>query len=187
SSTAAPAPRRRGETVTVLPRKTTEIERTNALSMRVRAGSDVSPSTRTPSTDTPCAIAGVRCAAGAAAHAAAAARTTAMTLRTKGTKLNHIWHRFPGIPSDPLRSLDCPMESGTWTIANCPRGDVRRLVDALGVSETTASVLVRRGYAAVDDARVFLEGAPPGHDPFRLGDMRAAVETLVAALDAGAR
>ena len=51
----------------------------------------------------------------------------------------------------------------------------------------TASVLVRRGLAAEDDARRFLDGALPGHDPFLLGDMRAAVETIVAAIEAGAR
>ncbi len=38
-----------------------------------------------------------------------------------------------------------------------------------------------------EEARAFLEGALPGHDPFALGDMRQAVETIVAAVEAGAR
>jgi len=80
------------------------------------------------------------------------------------------------------------MESGTWKIESCPQRDVRALVAALGVSETAAAVLVRRGYADPEAARVFLEGALPGHDPFSsLGDMRDAVETIVAAVEAGAR
>src|SRR4029078_12833521 len=37
------------------------------------------------------------------------------------------------------------------------------------------------------EARRFLDGALPGHDPFALGDMRAAVETITSAGDAGAR
>ncbi len=51
----------------------------------------------------------------------------------------------------------------------------------------TASVLVRRGLGDEAEARRFLEGALPGHDPFALGDMREAVETIVAAVEAGAR
>ena len=79
------------------------------------------------------------------------------------------------------------MASGTWQLEQCAYADVRALAAALGVSDTTASVLVRRGYADVEDARRFLEGALPGHDPFLLGDMREAVETVVAAVEAGAR
>ena len=38
------------------------------------------------------------------------------------------------------------MENATWTIGPCSEAAVRALVDALGVSATTASVLVRRGH-----------------------------------------
>ncbi|HZQ82066.1 MAG TPA: single-stranded-DNA-specific exonuclease RecJ, partial [Gaiellaceae bacterium] len=51
----------------------------------------------------------------------------------------------------------------------------------------TASVLVRRGYGRPEDARSFIEGRFPGHDPLALGDMREAVKTIRTALDAGAR
>jgi single-stranded-DNA-specific exonuclease len=66
-------------------------------------------------------------------------------------------------------------------------GDVRALAAELSLDEVTASVLVRRGYGAPDAARRFLDGALPGHDPFALGDMRAAVETITSAVEAGAR
>src|SRR5581483_2053192 len=79
------------------------------------------------------------------------------------------------------------MTTATWDLDACAYGDVRALAEALAVDEVTASVLVRRGYRRVDDARSFLEGAFPGHDPFALGDMREAVETIRAAVDAGAR
>src|SRR5436190_334927 len=79
------------------------------------------------------------------------------------------------------------MENGTWTIASCRTEEVRALAAALGVRETTASVLVRRGYAEPAAAAAFLAGALPGHDPFRLGDMREAVERLRSAVAAGAR
>ncbi len=61
------------------------------------------------------------------------------------------------------------------------------LVRELGLSELTAGVLVRRGYANPDAARTFLAAVPPGHDPFLLGDMAKAVETIRAAIAAGKR
>src|SRR5262245_22814092 len=79
------------------------------------------------------------------------------------------------------------MENATWTIGPCSEAAVRALVDALGVSSTTASVLVRRGCAEPAAARSFLDGALPGHDPFALGDMREAVEAIGAAVASGAR
>jgi single-stranded-DNA-specific exonuclease len=79
------------------------------------------------------------------------------------------------------------METGTWTIDPCTHADVRRLAAELGVAETTASVLARRGYCDAERARGFLEGALPGHDAFALGDMHEAVETIAAAVEAGAR
>ena len=89
--------------------------------------------------------------------------------------------------SDPGRTLVNPMASGTWELTRCTHASVRALAGELSIDEVTASVLVRRGYAEPDDARRFLAGALPGHDPFALGDMREAVQTIVAAIEAGAR
>src|SRR4051794_13325860 len=80
-----------------------------------------------------------------------------------------------------------PMENATWTIGPCSDTAVRALVEALGVSPTTASVLVRRGHEDPAAARAFLDGALPRHDPFLLGDMPEAVERIHAAVAAGAR
>src|SRR5579875_3535858 len=79
------------------------------------------------------------------------------------------------------------MTAATWELEPCSYEDVRALAAALDLDEVTATVLVRRGYTDPDEARRFLDGALPGHDPFLLGDMHDAVETIVAAVDAGAR
>src|SRR3954453_16677181 len=79
------------------------------------------------------------------------------------------------------------MENATWQL---PPGDgqqARALAEELGLSRTTASVLVRRGYADPPLARAFLEGAVPGHDPFRLADMAEAVAAIRGAVDRGDR
>ena len=55
------------------------------------------------------------------------------------------------------------------------------------MSEVTASVLVRRGYEAAEDARRFLAAELPGHDPFLLGDMARAVERIREAVSKGQR
>jgi len=69
----------------------------------------------------------------------------------------------------------------------CPHGEAGALAEALGVSETTARVLVRRGYDKPEEAKAFLAGELPGHDPFLLGDMVGAVETIKGAIAAGKR
>jgi single-stranded-DNA-specific exonuclease len=74
-----------------------------------------------------------------------------------------------------------------WTIRPSPRGEVEGLVQGLGVTETTAAVLVRRGYGDPERARSFLEGAPPMHDPFLLGQTAEAVAALRRAIDSGTR
>jgi single-stranded-DNA-specific exonuclease len=77
--------------------------------------------------------------------------------------------------------------TGTWQLDACDYADVRGLAAALAVSETTASVLARRGHGDAGEAARFLEGALPSHDPFLLGDMRVAANTVAAAVEAGAR
>jgi single-stranded-DNA-specific exonuclease len=79
------------------------------------------------------------------------------------------------------------MQEGTWTIRPCPHREAQALVGALGISETTASVLVRRGYGDPENASAFLEGAPPSHDPFLLGDTAAACEVVRRAIADGKR
>ncbi len=67
----------------------------------------------------------------------------------------------------------------------CPRPEVMALASALGLSETTASVLVRRGYSDPAHARAFLEADIPEHDPFLLGDMVAACAAIRGAIADG--
>src|SRR3954464_4445787 len=72
------------------------------------------------------------------------------------------------------------MSEGIWTIRPCPHRQASDLAKELGLSEITASVLVRRGYGDPAEARAFLAGEQPPHDPFLLGDMEAAVERIRA-------
>jgi single-stranded-DNA-specific exonuclease len=75
----------------------------------------------------------------------------------------------------------------TWTISHCSHDEASSLAEELEISETTARILVRRGYGDPELARCFLEGAPPRHDPFLLGDMAGAVEAIKRAIGAGRR
>src|SRR3954447_22992890 len=79
------------------------------------------------------------------------------------------------------------MSEGTWTISPCPHRQADLLAQALGLSEITSSVLVRRGYGDPEAARAFLDGEQPLHDPFLLGDMSTAVERIRTAISAGKR
>ncbi len=79
------------------------------------------------------------------------------------------------------------MQHGGWTIKACPPDEILALTRELGVGELTAGVLVRRGYGDPERARTFLAAAFPAHDPFLLGDMAAAVETIHTAITAGKR
>src|SRR4051812_46517818 len=79
------------------------------------------------------------------------------------------------------------MHEGTWTLRPCAYKDQAELARSLGISELTAGVLVRRGYADPDAARAFLAGELPPHDPFLLGDMQVACERIRAAVAAGRR
>src|SRR6266702_2841722 len=77
------------------------------------------------------------------------------------------------------------MQEGTWTISPCPHRQAGSLARELGISEITASVLVRRGYGDPAGARAFLAGEQPLHDPLLLGDMAAAVERIRTAIADG--
>jgi len=79
------------------------------------------------------------------------------------------------------------MHEGTWTLSPCPPRSSSALAKELDISEITASVLVRRGYGDPGEARAFLAGEQPLHDPFLLGDMAVAVERIRAAIAVGKR
>jgi single-stranded-DNA-specific exonuclease len=74
-----------------------------------------------------------------------------------------------------------------WSITPCPQAEAAALSEALGVSETSARVLVRRGYRDPEEARAFLAGEMPAHDPFLLGNTAEAVEAIQAAIAGGKR
>ncbi len=77
--------------------------------------------------------------------------------------------------------------AASWEIDTAPLPAVKGLSEDLGVSETTASILVRRGFGDPEAARAFLEPEGISHDPLLLGDMAAAVERLRSAVEAGER
>ncbi|MBA2356966.1 MAG: single-stranded-DNA-specific exonuclease RecJ [Actinobacteria bacterium] len=75
----------------------------------------------------------------------------------------------------------------TWTLRPCPPAAAASLAAELGVSETTARVLARRGHCEPEAARAFLAGELPGHDPFRLGAMAEACAAIRSAIAGGRR
>jgi single-stranded-DNA-specific exonuclease len=77
------------------------------------------------------------------------------------------------------------MLDGRWTLEPCDWGEVSRLADTLGISETAATILVRRGHHDPVQAAAFLAAAPPAHDPLLLGDMAIAVERIRSAVERG--
>jgi single-stranded-DNA-specific exonuclease len=74
------------------------------------------------------------------------------------------------------------MQEGTWRLPPCPRHEVTGLAQAIDLSETTASVLVRRGYGDSETAKAFLAAEIPVHDPLLLGDMEVARAAIRAAI-----
>ena len=88
-------------------------------------------------------------------------------------------------PSGALRTVT--RVTGVWTIEPLDLEKTAELARAVGLSEVTASVLVRRGYGDPEVARRFLDAELPGYDPFLLGDMAVAVERIRAAIDTGKR
>jgi single-stranded-DNA-specific exonuclease len=72
-----------------------------------------------------------------------------------------------------------------WLIEPCPEPEAVALAERLDVSRTTAEVLLRRGLRDEQQARAFLEADGPRHDPLELGEMAAACDRIVAAIEGG--
>src|SRR5439155_15212715 len=89
-----------------------------------------------------------------------------------------------GCRPGPSVTWPVPMETGTWTIKPCAQAEAAQLARELEIAETTARVLIRRGYDSAESATSFLAGELPGHDPFLLGDMRGACEAIRSAVSA---
>jgi single-stranded-DNA-specific exonuclease len=68
--------------------------------------------------------------------------------------------------------------SSSWRILPCSQAEARALAQRLAIGETTARVLVRRGYGDPEHAARFLAAGDPGHDPLTLGAMDAACERI---------
>ena len=80
------------------------------------------------------------------------------------------------------------MSKDPWRLRGpAPCAEVDAFARELELSPVTASVLVRRGYGDPERARAFLDAQLPEHDPFALGDMRAATDAIRAAISAGKR
>src|SRR5437763_14884931 len=136
---------------------------------------------------TPGATVGVRAALGAAAQASA----TNAPRMTERRSIGREWYcRKLRISTFAVRSPSygkSSLQQGAWTIKACASDDVQALARALEITELTAGVLVRRGHSDAEEAAAFLAAEPPQHDPFLLGDMRGAVETIRAAIANGTR
>jgi single-stranded-DNA-specific exonuclease len=63
--------------------------------------------------------------------------------------------------------------------------EARALADELGLSEPVAVTLVRRGYRTPEEARAFL-AADESHPPSAFESMAVVVDTVLAAVEAGA-
>ncbi len=79
------------------------------------------------------------------------------------------------------------MQDGRWITRSCDWTRVEALAEELGLSDTTATVLVRRGLGDPAEARAFLDAEDPRHDPLTLGDMAVAVERIRKAVADGER
>jgi single-stranded-DNA-specific exonuclease len=74
-----------------------------------------------------------------------------------------------------------------WSIAPCDLPSARALSSRLGVRETTARVLIRRGYGEASAASAFLAAEPPRHDAALLGDVERACQLVHRAIADGTR
>jgi single-stranded-DNA-specific exonuclease len=78
------------------------------------------------------------------------------------------------------------VERPRFELADCPPWGVERLVRELGVSESLAQILVRRGLAEPASARAFL-AADEEHSPFAFTGIERAVEAILRHVRVGGR
>ena len=71
-----------------------------------------------------------------------------------------------------------PSIASRWEAQPYSFGQARALARELGLSETVAAILVRRGFGDPGTARRFLEAAET-HDPFEFREMDAAVAAIL--------
>ena len=76
------------------------------------------------------------------------------------------------------------LQDSRWRAHPYDYAQAHALASALGLSHTTASVLVRRGMGDAATARSFLE-ADEAHDPARFGGIDAAVSTVMRHVERG--
>jgi len=85
--------------------------------------------------------------------------------------------------------METKKKNKMWSVLyqkDCGEKDatVRALAEELDVSELTAKLLYNRGYETAEDARSFLENETSVlHDPYKLADVKAAIERIKKAID----
>ena len=85
--------------------------------------------------------------------------------------------------------METKKKNKVWSVLyqkDCGEKDatVRALAEELDVSELTAKLLYNRGYETANDAKSFLENETSVlHDPYKLADVKAAIERIKKAID----
>jgi len=77
------------------------------------------------------------------------------------------------------------IDEGSWRIPPVDYSAARRLADALGIGETLAQILVRRGFVEPAAAKAFLEPDNLVHDPYLLPGIAEARRRIDQALARG--
>lgn len=89
--------------------------------------------------------------------------------------------------------METKKKNKVWSVLyqnDCGEKDatVKKLAEELDVSELTAKLLYNRGYETPEKAKSFLENETSVlHDPFKLADVRAAIERIKKAIETNER
>ena len=105
-----------------------------------------------------------------------------------------IFRAVDGIHLETIEDfMETKKKNKVWSVLyqnDCGEKDatVKKLADELEVSELTAKLLFNRGYENAEAAKSFLENETSVlHDPFKLADVRAAIERIKKAMDTNER